>query len=122
MLDELTRYEEFRRAARQQGFTIAGRGDAHGRVLFVFDLNQGTVILVDPTPERVRQLVELARQYAQDPSFGEQQALLSLIACRSELEYDIVSWERRYYVDHSCQSKWISLNQWLQENDQDPRL
>lgn len=121
MLDELTRYEEFRRAARQQGFTIVGRGDAHGGAMFEFDLNQGTVILVDPTPERVRQLVELARQYAQDPAYGEHQALLSLIARHIELEEDIVYWKRRYYVEHS-QDKWISLLQWLQENSQDPRF
>lgn len=110
----------FRVRAIELGLSVTGSARDQtfktGKRLFYFDLNQGPIELADPTPERVYQLVSLARAYADDASYGEHHALLGLVAQVKELDAgkQAIYWARAYHASHEGR---ISLAGWLRQHD-----
>lgn len=97
-----------------------GGPDVLGRK-FSFDLNMGQIDINNAEPWRVMRLVTIARHFADDAMYGEHNALLGLVAQRRELEKGgNVYWHRAYHVGANNNPAWVSLQDWLIENGQNP--
>ncbi len=81
-----------------------------------FDLNGGQ-LLTRQELQVVWNLVRLARDYADSDGSGEHNALLQLVAKKSELGQEKVGWCRSYHVGVTKDSKeWKSLQSLLEES------
>jgi hypothetical protein len=117
-LDDFERAEQFRNAVIEQGYGWHYGGQEVPN--FFFDLNSGQ-IYAKQDPESVMGVVRLAREAAHDDMYGDHNALLALVAARSEVNGDRVYWHRPYHVGASDNpAVWISLKDWLTENGQEP--
>lgn len=119
-LSEYANANRFQRAAFDAGLIILNGYDTETEAevrRFILNLNQGTIGLLNPSPDRVMQLVQLARTYGGDPS-----GLLHLRTKRAELSFDRgnhVLWYRAYVVG-SAQEGWLTLAVWLREYGLEP--
>jgi len=83
---------------------------------YFFDLNQGQLYTKQELPV-VWDLVKLARDHADNDTYGEHNALLQLVARVSELEKESVYWHRPYHVGAAEDPKeWKSLQSLLEDN------
>lgn len=117
-MDDTKRAENFRNSVVQHGLGWDyGKEEPEN---FFFDLNSGQ-IHTKRDAESVMKVVQLARVAAESESYGDHQALLSLVARKSELSDSRVYWHRPYHVNARTEPEvWISLKDWLTEQGQNP--
>jgi hypothetical protein len=117
-MDDFERATQFRNAVVEQrvGWSYGDQEPEN----FFFDLNSGQ-IYTKRDAESAMKVVQLAREAAADEGYGDHNALLSLVAERSELGRNSVYWHRPYHVRASDDPEvWISLKDWLKEQGQNP--
>lgn len=96
---------------------------------YFFDLNQGS-LRTKQSLETVWNLVRLARTYADSADYGEHNAMLHLVAKKSNLEqmsspddklaFRTLSWSREHHVnpsgDPEIEKRYVSLQTILEQN------
>lgn len=86
---------------------------------FIFYLRQDEIYLVNPTPERVIELLHLALKHARRPGSGEYHAiLLTFVSEVANIDSHIAHWISPNHVrltPRFSDKKWISLKQWLEQ-------
>ena len=86
---------------------------------FNLDLNSGEINLTNPTPERLYELVKLARKNSEHASYGEHNAILGLATFRDKLadfnNGKYISWLRTYSFSRETEENMITAKQYLKE-------
>jgi hypothetical protein len=85
------RQAAFREKAVELNLMVEFRSHKDEKWRHFFDINAGSFYSFDDKPETVKRLVELARECAEDVGYGEHNALIQLVALKTE----IVKWERK---------------------------
>ena len=109
----------FRKQAEELGLSLANSSSKDHNRVFMLDLNNAGTIYVPGHPEKVLELVKLARTYEKFEEFGEHVAILNLFAKKQELEEEsYINWYRPWLANFGRpEDAWIQLGQWLQENE-----
>lgn len=116
-MNDCERAAAFRAAAKRAELSLDQRPNSTS--IFVFDLSQGRII-TPSEPEKVMELVQLARDYAKRDQYGEHNSLLALVAPRDEVDYTSpCHWSKLRYVNYNPKT-WITLKEWLEQHGQNP--
>ncbi len=87
---------------------------------FNLDLSSGEINLTNPTPERLYELVKLARKNSDRASYGEHNTILGLATFRDKLEdfnsTKYLSWLRTYSFLRETEENMVTVKQYLKEN------
>ena len=116
-LDTFESSTAIRDQAISEGLISSSHGEDIEGITFFFDLNQGQLYTSADTTKIFR-LVQISRDYADSDGYGEHNALLRLVADKTDLSKGSgnVSWKRPYHVDaHSNPDKWVALRKFLED-------
>ncbi len=108
------RSARFRETAQQRGLTVTEKIAPR---FFKFELTHGEIHVV-PKPDKVFDLLGMAREFASNPDFGDHKALLRHAALRDDLlDSPIVVWVKGGSPLVKRDPKnWVMLEDWLKEH------
>ena len=108
--------KEFRRLAEEAGLIANYDNIQPSTKYYNLSLHHGVIFLINPTPERLYELLKLARQCGDDKNFGEHNPLLALSIPIEQLNEDRTI-GKYWYPIYSFDKKdgWISIEEFLRD-------
>ena len=108
------RAKEFRSLAKEAGLIANYDNIQPGIKYYHLPLGHGVIVLIDPTPERLYELLKLARQCGDDENIGEHNPLLALSIPLEQLNNARTLGKHWYSIfGFSKQDGWVSIEEFL---------
>ena len=107
------RAKEFRSLAEKAGLIADYDNIQPGTKFYNLPLGHGVIVLIDPTPERLYELLKLARQCADSKDYGEHNIMLRLSIPLKELNGNKPEKRWRPKIDKT--DGWISIEELLRD-------
>ena len=106
--------KEFRRLAEEAGLIANYDNINPGTACYELSFNHGIIVLINPTPERLYELLKLARRYANSKDYGEHNIMLRLSIPLKELNGNQP--EKRWRPKIDKNDGWVSIEELLRDH------